>query len=95
MPKTKPLITVENVVASASLNHPVDLDTITRLFPTAEYRSEQFPGLIHRMATPKVVILLFASGKLVVTGAKKEEDTYQAVDILHKNLEKEKIIFYD
>jgi transcription initiation factor TFIID TATA-box-binding protein len=35
------------------------------------YEPEQFPGLIYRMTEPKVVLLLFASGKLVITGAKR------------------------
>ncbi|RLI03127.1 TATA box-binding protein, partial [Candidatus Bathyarchaeota archaeon] len=44
---------------------------------------------------PKVVILLFASGKLVCTGAKKEEEVYRAVNKLHKTLEEEGIIYYE
>ena len=29
-----------------------------------------FPGLIYRMIKPKVVLLIFVSGKIVLTGAK-------------------------
>jgi transcription initiation factor TFIID TATA-box-binding protein len=47
------------------------------------------------MDDPKVVILLFASGKLVCTGAKKEEDVYTAVRKLHERLEKEGLIYYE
>jgi transcription initiation factor TFIID TATA-box-binding protein len=47
------------------------------------------------MDDPKVVILLFASGKLVCTGATKEEDVYIAVDNLHKDLEEKDLIYYD
>jgi len=46
------------------------------------------------MDVPKVVILLFASGKLVCTGAKMEEDVYRAVEKLHKRLEVEELIYY-
>jgi transcription initiation factor TFIID TATA-box-binding protein len=59
------------------------------------YEPEQFPGLIYRMDAPKVVILLFASGKLVCTGATKEEDIHEAVRRLHKALEREELIYYD
>jgi transcription initiation factor TFIID TATA-box-binding protein len=45
-----------------------------------EYEPEQFPGLVYRMADPKVVLLLFGSGKLVCTGAKKPNDAERAVD---------------
>jgi transcription initiation factor TFIID TATA-box-binding protein len=59
------------------------------------YEPEQFPGLIYRMDEPKVVVLLFASGKLVCTGAKKEQDVYDAVRKLHKILEDQDLIFYE
>jgi transcription initiation factor TFIID TATA-box-binding protein len=47
------------------------------------------------MNDPKVVILLFASGKLVCTGAKKEKEVYDAVTKLHGILEDEKLIYYE
>jgi transcription initiation factor TFIID TATA-box-binding protein len=37
-----------------------------------------FPGLIFRMQEPKVVLLIFSSGKIVLTGAKKREQIYEA-----------------
>jgi transcription initiation factor TFIID TATA-box-binding protein len=40
------------------------------------YEPEIFPGLIYRMRSPKIVLLIFASGKIVLTGAKKKEDIY-------------------
>ena len=43
------------------------------------YEPEQFPGLIYRMQDPKTVLLLFASGKLVCTGAKSEAMVYESV----------------
>jgi transcription initiation factor TFIID TATA-box-binding protein len=36
----------------------------------SSYEPELFPGLIYRMAKPKVVLLIFVSGKIVLTGAK-------------------------
>ena len=47
------------------------------------------------MGEPKVVILLFASGKLVCTGAKKEQDVYDAVQKLHVSLEEQDLIYYE
>ena len=47
------------------------------------------------MDEPKVVNLLFASGKLVCTGAKKEQDVYDSVHKLHKILEDQDLIFYE
>jgi transcription initiation factor TFIID TATA-box-binding protein len=51
--------------------------------------------LIHRMLDPKTVILLFASGKLVCTGAKKETEVYRAVTNLHTLLEEKNLMIYE
>jgi transcription initiation factor TFIID TATA-box-binding protein len=59
------------------------------------YEPEQFPGLIYRMEEPKVVILIFRSGKLVITGAKKEEEINRAAATLQKTLEEKKLIHYE
>jgi transcription initiation factor TFIID TATA-box-binding protein len=91
----KPKIQIQNIVASASLGGKIDLEKATYMLSKTMYEPEQFPGLIYRMDNPKVVILLFSSGKLVCTGAKKEEEVYEAVNKLHVKLEKEKIIHYE
>ncbi len=91
----KPEITIQNIVASASLGGKIDLEQATYSLEKTMYEPEQFPGLIYRMAEPKVVILLFASGKLVCTGAKREEDVYDAVYKLHVILEEKELIFYE
>ena len=88
MPKTTPLISIENVVASASVNQPIDLNEITRLFPDVEYHPEQFPGLVFRLKSPKTATLIFSSGKMVCTGAKSEEQAKKAVHMVVQKLRK-------
>jgi len=39
-----------------------------------EYEPEQFPGLVYKIKRPKVVVLIFRSGKLVITGGKSPEE---------------------
>jgi len=73
----------------------IDLEKSAYNLGKTMYEPEQFPGLIYRMAEPKVVILLFASGKLVCTGAKREQDVYDAVDKLHQKLEDQDLIYYE
>ena len=92
---SKPELKIQNIVASASLGGTIDLEKAAYSLGKTMYEPEQFPGLIYRMDVPKVVILLFASGKLVCTGAKKEEDVYEAVHKLHGVLEEQELIFYD
>jgi transcription initiation factor TFIID TATA-box-binding protein len=82
-------------VASAILGGLIDLEKAAFTLGKTMYEPEQFPGLIYRMDEPKVVILLFASGKLVCTGAKKEQDVFDAVAKLHVLLEEKALIFYD
>ena len=72
-------IHIENVVASATLNQKIDLNSIVRLFPGVEYRPEQFPGLVYRLKKPKTATLIFTSGKMVCTGAKSERLARKAV----------------
>lgn len=87
-------IQIQNIVASASLGGKVYLEEAARQLPKSMYEPEQFPGLIHRMAEPKTVILLFSSGKLVCTGAKKSAEVYRAVSNLHNNLEQRNLMMY-
>ncbi|MBS7659802.1 MAG: TATA-box-binding protein [Candidatus Bathyarchaeia archaeon] len=92
---SKPELKIQNIVASASLGGMIDLEKAAYTLGKTMYEPEQFPGLIYRMDNPKVVILLFASGKLVCTGAKKEQDVYDAVNTLHKILEEKGLIYYE
>ncbi len=92
---SKPELKIQNIVASGILGGMIDLEKAAYSLGHTMYEPEQFPGLIYRMQEPKVVILLFASGKLVCTGAKKEEDVYVSVDKLHVLLEETSLIFYE
>ncbi len=91
----KPEIVIQNMVASAGLGGAIDLEKSTYSLRRTMYEPEQFPGLIYRMDDPKVVILLFASGKLVCTGAKKEADVLTAVAKLEVTLKEKDLIHYD
>ncbi len=91
----KPKITVQNIVAYASLGGGIDLERAVFILGRSMYEPEQFPGLVYRMDEPKVVILIFSNGKLVIAGAKKEEDINQAVVNLQGQLEIEDLIHYE
>ena len=92
---SKPELKIQNIVASASLGGRIDLELAVSTLVKTMYEPEQFPGLIYRMDEPKVVILIFASGNLVCTGAKKEQDVYDAVHKLHESVEEQNLIFYE
>jgi len=91
----KPDIQIQNIVASGDLSGRIDLEKTTYALKRTMYEPEQFPGLIYRMDNPKTVMLLFASGKFVCTGARSESQVYEAVKNLQMNLEKAKLISYE
>jgi len=90
----KPVIVIQNIVASANLHGLVDLEAAADVLENVMYEPEQFPGAIYRMGDPKVVILIFASGKLVCTGGKSAEMVDVAVAKLHGVLEDYDLIYY-
>lgn len=91
----RPTIEIQNIVASASLGGRIDLEKAVYHLGRTMYEPEQFPGLIYRMDEPRAVILIFASGKIVCTGAKREEEVYESVNKLHDQLEREELIYYE
>jgi transcription initiation factor TFIID TATA-box-binding protein len=84
-----PTFEVQNIVASADVGHAINLTSvvITLGLERVEYEPEVFPGMVYRMNDPKVVILLFGSGKLVCTGARRPQDVETAVEKITKELE--------
>lgn len=67
--------TVQNVVCTAMLGEPVSLNALSigLGLEVTEYEPEQFPGLVYRPEGIGAVLLVFANGKLVITGAKDIE----------------------
>ena len=76
--KSEPKVKVQNIVASFDFAREFDLERIARSFENTEYEPEVFPGLVFRLDEPKVVVLLFVSGKGVCAGAKNMGDIKKA-----------------
>jgi transcription initiation factor TFIID TATA-box-binding protein len=92
----KPEIRITNIVASGDLGGPVDLEELynrARMGGRFMYEPEQFPGMEYRMESPRVVFLIFSTGKIVCVGAKKEEDVYEAVENLRRMLEEMGVLY--
>jgi transcription initiation factor TFIID TATA-box-binding protein len=84
-----PKIEVQNIVATSNLGSEINLNSIavTLGLDRVEYEPEQFPGLVYRLDEPRVVVLLFGSGKLVLTGARRPADLELALDKIRAELE--------
>lgn len=78
---SNPPIEVQNIVSSAGLEQSLNLNAIAigLGLEQIEYEPEQFPGLVYRLEDPDVVVLLFGSGKLVITGGNETEEAQQAL----------------
>lgn len=75
---------IQNLVAHADAKCKVRLEGIHlkhRAF--ARFEPEIFPGLCYKMVRPSVTVLIFANGKMVLLGAKKEEDIHLALKLLY------------
>lgn len=81
-------ITVENIVTSGDLGEGLNLEAIAigLGLEDVEYEPEQFPGLVYRSADLAVVVLLFGTGKIVITGGTVPEDADAAVELLVSRL---------
>lgn len=86
----EPDINIQNIVATTDLDMNINLNrtAISLGLENVEYEPEQFPGLVYRVQDPDVVILLFQTGKLVCTGARKLADIQQGVRKFSRELKK-------
>ena len=72
----------------AALPRKLNLNNLTFHLPfdKVEYEPEQFPGLIYRLDYPRVVCLIFGSGKMVITGARAKDAILEAVQFIQDEL---------
>ena len=72
----------------AAMPRRLNLNNLTFHLPfdKVEYEPEQFPGLIYRLDYPKVVCLIFGSGKMVITGARDKSEILEAVLFIQDEL---------
>ena len=76
---------IQNIVGSVNVKFQISLlhlfshlnKNINDKIKFATYEPELFPGLIYRMIEPNIILLIFSSGKLVLTGGKEVDDIYQ------------------
>jgi len=84
-----PNVAVTNTVCSYDIGKYINLNkvVVTLNLENIEYEPEQFPGLVYRIRDPKIVALLFSSGKIILTGGKNITDIKKGLDVLEQKLE--------
>jgi len=85
----EPQVAVTNIVCSYDMGRYINLNkvVITLDLENIEYEPEQFPGLVYRIKDPKIVALLFSSGKIILTGGKNMEDIKRGLKFLEQQLD--------
>ena len=83
---TKPKITVQNIVASGTIELKLNLNFLALEMENTEYEPEQFPGLVYKLVDPTATFLLFSNGKLVCTGTKNKGQLEDSMSQLLKNV---------
>jgi len=75
---------IQNIVGSCDVKFPIRLEGLAYAHNHySSYEPELFPGLIYRMVQPKIVLLIFVSGKIVLTGAKVRDEIYEAFENIY------------
>ncbi|TFH29429.1 MAG: TATA-box-binding protein, partial [Promethearchaeota archaeon] len=65
------ILQIENIVATINIHIPIDLNHLLQLFHDVE-KKDNFPGVITKFTKPKATLLIFSSGKIVMTGVRLE-----------------------
>ncbi|KAJ9577876.1 hypothetical protein L9F63_025262, partial [Diploptera punctata] len=66
---------IQNMVGSCDVKFPIRLEGLVLTHGQfSSYEPELFPGLIYRMVKPRIVLLIFVSGKVVLTGTKEDQN---------------------
>ncbi|ADN35845.1 TATA-box binding family protein [Methanolacinia petrolearia DSM 11571] len=86
---------IENIVASGVIADSIDLEDIAEKIENCELNKKKFPGAVFRIENPKVAVLVFSSGKIVMTGIRREEDLKLGLDYLMKELKAAGVSTFD
>lgn len=79
---------IENMVATVDVKFSIRLEGLAYEHDDyCSFEPELFPGLIYRMVQPKIVLLIFVSGKIVLTGGKSVDELYLAFEQIYPVLQ--------
>ncbi|XP_043488769.1 TATA-box-binding protein [Polistes fuscatus] len=75
---------IQNIVATCDLKFPIKLENLNHKHGQfSSYEPEIYSGLIYRMVLPRVVLLIFVNGKIVLTGAKDRSELRDALSNIY------------
>jgi transcription initiation factor TFIID TATA-box-binding protein len=84
-------IVIQNIVVQANFDADINLDRASALIEgDVLYEPEQFPGIVLRLEDPKATALIFASGRAIIAGLRREEDIAETVEKIYNELQRTK-----
>ncbi|HWQ65751.1 MAG TPA: TATA-box-binding protein [Methanospirillum sp.] len=86
---------IENIVASGSIADAIDLEVIAATIENCELNKKRFPGAVYRIENPKIAMLIFSSGKVVLTGVKSHEDLARGLEILTQKMKEAGVVCFE
>lgn len=90
--KTSLTYTIQNIVVRIDLKCRLNLDSIAEYLSNINYNPKRFPGLFMRINAPKSVLIIFRSGKIILTGLKLFEDIDFIIEFLASKLNHKKLM---
>lgn len=72
---------IQNIVSTVDVKFPIRLDKLSHVHTQfCTYDPDFFPALIYRMVRPRTVLLVFVSGKIILTGAKSRQEIHDTME---------------
>lgn len=80
---------IKNVVCLGDLEQEVDLSNLTIALGMehVEYEPEQFSGVVYRPPDQHYTMMIFHSGKVIITGTRDENEAEQAMSELSERID--------
>ena len=82
------MLKIQNVVSTAYVGKTLDLKNLAKHLINIEYKPSKFIAAIMRIRNPFATCLIFPSGRLLITGAKSVEQSYNAARIFARKIQK-------
>lgn len=81
-------ISLRNLKISFDIGRKINLKEISKISANIEYNPQKFPGLVLKIEDPRATILIFSTGKIVITNFSKDVESGQEVDKIIEEIRK-------
>lgn len=69
-----------NATVSLEIERDINLNQIVKRFKNVEYNPKRFPGVVMHIVNPRATIIIFSTGKMVMTGIRQASEIDKIAD---------------